>query len=120
MRAEDGAELACRAHEKDFDDGGMPVSRGVISYYAAATLAEATTLRSWQQSIEEMIQADAARGRLTPFYQPTLQVTGDGNLPLIGRPTAAEVLRHGLSAAPTVSGKPSANESMARRRNKAP
>lgn len=88
MRAEPGAELACRAHDKDFDDGGVPVSRGVVSYYATATAAEATTMSSWLDLVSQRSQQDAGRGELTPLYQPVLQITGDGNLPLIGRPEA--------------------------------
>jgi hypothetical protein len=71
------------------------VPRGVVSYYAAATLAEATTLRAWLQLIEERSQTDAANGRLTPFHQPILQITGDGSLPLFGSVGVAELQRQG-------------------------
>jgi hypothetical protein len=90
MRSETGAELACRAHEKAFEDGGRPVRRGVVSYYAAATLASATTPHSWLRSIEKMSQEDMAQGAITRFHLPILQIMGDGNLPLIGRSSRTE------------------------------
>jgi hypothetical protein len=86
MRANAGEGLACRAHEHDFDQGGKMVRRGVVSYYAAATMTRATTLRSWLHLVDEMSQKDLDSGRLTPFYQPILQIGGDGDLPLIGKP----------------------------------
>jgi hypothetical protein len=86
MRAKDGAELACRAREKVFDDGGVPVPRGVLSYYAAATLPKAITFGSWLRLIEHASQGDLASGILTPYHQPALQVLGDGRLALIGSP----------------------------------
>ena len=44
MKAEPGAELACRARNYRFEPQGLPQERGVISYYAVQTLAQATTL----------------------------------------------------------------------------
>ena len=64
--------------------------RGVISYYAAATLPAATTLRSWQQLIARMSQEDVDRGALGRFDQPKLQIRGGGSLSLIGSPRAEE------------------------------
>lgn len=93
MHAPDGEELTCRAHEAEFDDGGAAVRRGVVSYYAAATLPEATTLQSWLDLIHETSREDVVKGRLNPFHQPTLQLTGDETMPLIGRPST-----QGLSA----------------------
>jgi hypothetical protein len=84
-KAEVGAELTCRAHEKEFAERGGLVRRGVISYYAGATLANANDLHSWLQLIEQMSQTDVARGIITPFYQPVLQLTGDTSLALLGK-----------------------------------
>lgn len=84
--AKAGAELACRAHEMEFGDGADRVRRGIVSYYAAATLARATGLASWLDLMHEASRADAARGALPPFYRPALQIAGDRTLPLVGRP----------------------------------
>lgn len=99
MRAQAGAGIACRAHEAELDDGGGPVRRGVVSYYAAATLPEATTLQSWLDLIHETSREDMAEGRLTAFHQPILQITGDGSMPLIGWPA-----RQGLLAEESIPG----------------
>ena len=83
-KAETGAELTCRAHEKEFVEGEIVVRRGVISHYAAATLASANDLSGWLDQIEQMSQNDLATGVISPFYQPVLQVIGDARLPLPG------------------------------------
>ncbi len=83
-QAETGAELSCRAHEKEFAESGIVVRRGVISYYAAATLAKANDLTSWLSLIEQMSQADLATAVITKFYQPVLQIAGDSTLLLPG------------------------------------
>ena len=83
-KAEAGAELTCRAYTKEFAEGGSVVRRGVISHYAAATLAGANDLGSWLAAIERRSQADLTAGVTTPFYQPTLHVIGDSRLPLPG------------------------------------
>lgn len=82
--AEPGAELSCHAHEKEFEENGILVPRGVISYYAGRTLSKAKTLASWQQAIEVISQNDVAGGLITPFFRPVLQVYGDKELPLFG------------------------------------
>jgi len=84
-KAEPGAELTCRAYTKEFAEGGAVVRRGVISHYAAATVAGVTDLAAWIDAIERMSQADLATGVITPFYQPVLQVIGDAALALPGR-----------------------------------
>jgi hypothetical protein len=83
-QAEIGAELSCRAHEKEFTEHGIVVCRGVISYYASATLARANDLSSWLARIEQMGQEDLATSVITKFYQPVLQIAGDVNFPLPG------------------------------------
>jgi hypothetical protein len=87
----------------DFPIRGVPVRRGVVSYYAAATLTEATTLHSWLRLIERTSQEDAAKGALTAFHQPILQIDGDGSLPLIGKPMADGSPRDGLSTGLAIS-----------------
>lgn len=100
LRAEAGAELTCKAREKEFDDGGGAVPRGVVSYYAARLMAGAESLHAWLQLVEDASQVDAAAGKLTPLYQPHLQVIGDGDLPLIGRFVGAAVVPDGWGIPP--------------------
>lgn len=85
-RAEAGAELACRAHERAFATDGLVLPRGVISYYAGLTLPTAQDLPSWLQQMEQASQHDVTNGTITPFYQPALQVVGDASCALPGQP----------------------------------
>jgi hypothetical protein len=84
MRALPGAELACRARNYDLPAGQHAVPHGVISYYAAATLAEASTVGDWLACIETTAQQDVQAGKLPPLYRPELYVLGDSNRPVPG------------------------------------
>ena len=79
-----GAELACLALSHEFEDDGVHVERGVISYYAARTLPLASTVASWVQLIDAAAGADLARGRIKFFHQPSLRIIGDAALRLPG------------------------------------
>ena len=91
MKAEPGAELACRARNYHFEHTGSPQERGVISYYAGQTLAQATTFAAWLQRIEALSRADFQGGRLPRFYQPSLQLLGHAVNRLPGEPVKAAV-----------------------------
>ena len=90
MKAEPGAELACRARNYRFEHQGLPQERGVISYYAVQTLAHATTMAAWLQRIEALSRADLYGGRLPWFYQPSLQLLGLATTTLPGEPVRLE------------------------------
>ena len=91
MKAEPGAELACRARNYHFEHPGDSQERGVISYYAGQTLAQATTFAAWLQRIEALTSADFQGGRLPWFYQPSLQLLGHTASRLPGEPVKAAV-----------------------------
>jgi len=91
MKAEPGAELACRARNYHFEHPGGSQERGVISYYAGQTLAQATTFAAWLQRIEALTSADFQGGRLPWFYQPSLQLLGHTASRLPGEPVKAAV-----------------------------
>ena len=91
MKVEPGAELACRARNYHFEHTGSPQERGVISYYAGQTLAQATTFAAWLQRIEALSRADFQGGRLPRFYQPSLQLLGQAASRLPGEPGKAAV-----------------------------
>ena len=91
MKAEPGAELACRARNYHFEHAGISQERGVISYYAGQTLAHATTVAAWLQRIEALSSADFHGGRLPWFYQLSLQLLGHAASRLPGEPVKAEV-----------------------------
>jgi hypothetical protein len=91
MKAEPGAELACRARNYRFAHQGSVQERGVISYYAVQTLAHATTSAAWLQRIEALASADLQEGRLPWFYQPSLQLVGHAAARLPGEPVKAGV-----------------------------
>jgi hypothetical protein len=91
MKAEPGAELTCLAHNYPFEHAGSPQERGVISYYAGQTLAQATTFAAWLQRIEALSSADFHGGRLPWFYQLSLQLLGHAASRLPGEPVKAAV-----------------------------
>ena len=77
QKAEPGAELACRALDHRFEDNGVMVERGVISWYATGALPPATTVAAWLGAMDRAAQDDLRRGRITTFHLPSLQVVGD-------------------------------------------
>lgn len=79
MKAQPGAELACRGHNFKLPAGEQAIPRGVVSYYAAVTLPYTTHMSDWLTNIEKLAQQDVADGKLPIFYQPSLQLLGDGN-----------------------------------------
>ena len=81
MKALPGAELACRGHNYDLPVGDNAIPRGVISYYATATLGGAITLGDWLIRIESLVNQDAQAGRLPVFFRPDLHVLGGGDQP---------------------------------------
>jgi len=91
MKAEPGAELACRARNYHFEHAGSSQERGVISYYAGQTLAHATTVAAWLQRIEALASADFQGERLPWFYQLSLQLLGPATSRLPGEPVKAAV-----------------------------
>lgn len=72
--------ISCTAKEAVLD-GHL---RGIVSYYAAATLARAITMRSWLGLIEAMVADDLRRHRLDDNKTPSLQVLGDASSLLPG------------------------------------
>ena len=85
MKAAPGAELACRAHNYELPIGDHAQPRGIVSYYAAAALVDATTLGDWLAHIETLVQQDVQSGRLPIFYRPDLRVFGDSGQPTPGK-----------------------------------
>jgi hypothetical protein len=84
QKAEPGADLACRALDHRFEDGGVTVERGVISYYAVNALPQATTVGRWLSAMDRAANDDLRRGRITSFHLPSLQVVGDAGTPVPG------------------------------------
>lgn len=82
MQSEPGAELACKAHNKVFEK----TERGIISYYATKTMAQATTMVSWASMINEMSGRDFSRGLITDLERPSLQILGDSSAKVPGEP----------------------------------
>lgn len=86
MYASPGAELSCRAHERDFFYRDQAVRHGIISYYAAAGLYVADTMQHWLRVMERTSDEDLQAGRLVEFYHPSLQLIGPPNALLVGKP----------------------------------
>lgn len=88
QKAEPGAELACRALDHRFEENGVAVERGVISYYATGTLPRASTITAWVAAMDRAAQDDLRRGRITTFHLPSLQIVGDATARVPGAPLA--------------------------------
>jgi hypothetical protein len=78
----------CTAYSLPFLINGVKVERGVISYYAARCLAQATTVADWLAKIKAMFHADVERRLIRPEAL-SLTVTGSGQQRLAGQPLAA-------------------------------
>jgi hypothetical protein len=81
-KAEPGEELTCKSPEKVFEK----TKHGIISYYATKTMAQATTIESWVNAINGMIDEDFSRGLITDLERPSLQIIGDSSAKLPGEP----------------------------------
>ncbi|MEM7111665.1 MAG: hypothetical protein AAF614_04485 [Chloroflexota bacterium] len=79
MKSQPGAELACRGHNFKLPAGEGAKRRGVVSYYAVEALPQVNNLDDWLTLMQELIQQDVADGKLPIFYQPELQILGDGS-----------------------------------------
>lgn len=86
QKAPPGGELACRALNHQFDVDGVTRERGVISYYATHALPDAGTVASWVGLMDTTANDDLRRGRITTFHLPSLQIVGDAQVGLPGRP----------------------------------
>jgi hypothetical protein len=86
MKAQEGAELMCRAHNYRFNENGTLINRGVISYYAARTLPKSTTVKDWLGLIDSLSTSDVKEGRLKQMYQPSLKIIGNPATNLPGIP----------------------------------
>jgi hypothetical protein len=84
MKAVPGGELACRAHEMDVDVNGLPIRRGIISYYATLTMGEATDTQSWVDLMEQKSGKDLAQHKIRMFHKLMLQICGDPSVEVIG------------------------------------
>jgi hypothetical protein len=91
MKAVPGGELACRAHEMDVNVNGLPVRRGIISYYATSTMGKAANMQSWTNLMEQKSAEDLKQHKITIFYKPNLQICGDPSLEVIGERRLTEI-----------------------------
>jgi hypothetical protein len=78
-----GQSPACIANIHNF---GREGTRGVISYYAARALEQATTMADWLRLTVALCDADVERGVLPERYRLELTVAGDGDRLLAGKP----------------------------------
>ena len=78
LRTQSGAELTCKGHNYNLPPGDAAQRRGVLSFYATAALAAARSLADWLARMETHMQQDVDAGHLPFFYQPQLQLIGDG------------------------------------------
>lgn len=85
MKATPGAELACRGKNYDLPVGQNALPRGVVSFYATVTLADAGTIADWLTRIEAVAQQDVLAGALPRLYRPELHVLGDINQHMPGK-----------------------------------
>lgn len=84
MEAAPGNELTCKAHEMDVEVDGTPVRRGIISYYATATMRQASDFQSWFELIEQQSGEDLVEQKISLFRKPTLRICGNPSTAVIG------------------------------------
>jgi hypothetical protein len=72
MRADPGAELACKAMNFKVGD----TDRGILSFYAVQSLPAADTMESWLSLTEAAIAEGGRKGLLKQFETPSLQLLG--------------------------------------------
>jgi hypothetical protein len=77
-----GQELKCVASMHALPMHGKKVPRGVMSYYAARALPQATSVQDWLQRMTALMQADARQGVLPRC--PAMTITGRGSASLPG------------------------------------
>ncbi|MCG8348718.1 MAG: hypothetical protein MI924_13190 [Chloroflexales bacterium] len=75
----------------DIDTQGSLVRRGIISYYAAATMEQATSMQSWVNLIEKKSGDDLTQHKITLFHKPMLHISGDPNIAVIGAPRLIDI-----------------------------
>ena len=85
--------LLCRTGGTWFGEGPARKRYGVITYYAATTLPEATTAASWLTALHAAADRDVTAGTLGPARRPHLLVEGDATALLPGRPVATAAAR---------------------------
>jgi hypothetical protein len=88
MKSEPQDTLSCRTGGGVFGEGAARKRYGVITYYAATTLAAASTLADWLAAIDAEAERDMAAGRLARPRRVPLMIEGDGAARLPGRPAA--------------------------------
>jgi hypothetical protein len=84
MKALPGEAFSCKA--QSFIFGG--VERGILSYYAVRSLDHADTMGSWLTSINRAIDEGEGIDKLPREKKPYLQLLGDENAKVPGRPVA--------------------------------
>ena len=84
MKAAPGGELACRAHEMNVVVNDSPVHRGIISYHATSTMADASDMQSWVDLMEQKSSEDLTQHKIRIFHKPMLQICGDPSVEVIG------------------------------------
>ena len=84
MDDEGHAKLACKARNAEFSVGDANVERGVVSYYAARTIADAGTVQEWVARMNEAIRRDREAEKLGAGLWVQMRVTGNATLQLPG------------------------------------
>jgi hypothetical protein len=83
LDAEEGSELSCRTASHTFTrHDGTLAEHGIISHYAAAAVAGATTAGELLVAIEALVAADVAVGVLPASLAPRLRLEGPPATPL--------------------------------------
>jgi hypothetical protein len=79
-------KLTCTARSEPFAVAGKTVERGVISHYAASTLAAATTASDWLSRIQEAVRRDGGDRKTATRASLQIKLAGTGSQLLPGKP----------------------------------
>jgi hypothetical protein len=77
MKSQPQGALTCRTGTALLGDGAARVRHGVVSYYAASTLAAAGTVQDWLAAQDRLAAQDISQRRLESFRRVSLMVEGD-------------------------------------------
>jgi hypothetical protein len=86
MKSDPQNSLSCRTGTALFGEPPKRTRHGVISYYAARTLATAGNTGAWLSAFSAATERDVAEGKLQAIRRVRLMIEGDSSVRLPGRP----------------------------------
>jgi hypothetical protein len=87
MKSDPQSSLSCRAGTAVLGEPPHHLRHGVISYYAARTIATADSAGAWLSAFDAAAARDVSEGNLQGLRRVSLMIEGDPSVRVLGRPT---------------------------------